>query len=131
MPVGGMHEWEYPHGIWLERKRAPDRWDFTFRSEKRRMRDAPAGSGALPGTRYHWFILAHQRVKKPDCNTYATVREGIKYKVAHRRPHWRRWSTEYPDQLPEREVLIRILGEQLAELTGQARGEGVAGQEVI
>lgn len=86
MPVGGMHEWEYPHGIRLERKPAPDHRDFTFRSGKRRMRDAPAGSGALPGTGYHWFIPAHQRVKKPDCNTYATVMEGIRFKVAHKRP---------------------------------------------
>ena len=125
MSVGGTHEWEYPDGIWRERKVAPDRWTFTFRSAKRRMRKAPEGSGALPGTQYHWFILAHQRVRKLDQDTYATVMEGIKFKVAHRRPHWRRWSTEYPDQEPEREVLIRILEEQLAELkTGVAEKPG-------
>ena len=42
--------------------------------------------------------------------------EGIKFKVAHRRPHWRFWSTEYPDHEPEREILIRILEEQLEKL---------------
>jgi len=116
MPIGGTHVWEYPHGVWQERKVAPDRWVFSFLSEKKRARRAPEGSGALPGTQYHWFILAHQRVRKVDENTYETVMEGVKYKVAHRRPHWRGWSTEYPDQEPEREILIRILEEQLAEL---------------
>jgi len=116
MPVGGMHAWEYPHGVWQEQKVAPDRWTFSFRSEKKRIRNAPVGSGALPGTEYHWFILAHQRVRKLDQDTYETVMEGIKYKVAHKRPHWRHWSTEYPDNEPEREILIRILEEQLRAL---------------
>ncbi|MDD1645674.1 MAG: hypothetical protein LUP93_05105 [Methanomicrobiales archaeon] len=118
MPIGGTHVWEYPHGVWQERKVAPDRWEFTFLSEKKRARLAPEGSGALPGTQYHWFILAHQRVRKVDGNTYETVMEGIKYKVAHKRPHWRGWSTDYPDHEPEREFLIRILEEQLAVLKG-------------
>lgn len=116
MPVGGAHLWEYPHGTREERKVAPDRWAFAFRSEKKRARHAPQGSGALPGTEYHWFILAHQRVKKLDADTYATVMEGVKYKVAHKRPSWRGWSTDYPDSEPAREVLIRILEEELAML---------------
>lgn len=120
MPVGGMHVWEYPRGIWQERKVAPDRWTFTFRSEKKRSRPAPAGSGALPGTRYHWFIVAHQRVEKLDADTYATVMEGVKYKVAHQRPHWRGWSTDYPDSEPERAILIRILEAELAMLKAEA-----------
>ena len=97
---------------------APDHWVFSFLSEKKRAMMAPEGSGALPGTQYHWFILAHQRVRKVDGNTYETVMEGVKYKVSHKRPHWRGWSTEYPDHQPEREILIRILEEQLAELKG-------------
>jgi hypothetical protein len=116
MSVGGMHLWEYPLGVWEECKVAPDHWVFTFKSDKKRARKAPEGSGALPGTEYHWFILAHQRVKKLDADTYATVMEGVKYKVAHKRPHWRHWSTDYPDNEPEREILIRILEEQLFEL---------------
>lgn len=118
MAVGGTHTWEYPHGIWQERKVAPDRWTFSFTSEKKREYAAPLGSGALPGTQYHWFILAHQRVKKLDKDTYATVMEGVKYKLAHRRPYWKKWSTEYPDQEPERDILIRILEDQLRELKG-------------
>jgi len=120
MPVGGEHRWEYPDGIWLERKVAPDRWTFTFSSLKRRARSAPEGSGAPVGTGYHWFILAHQKVRKLDRDTYETFMEGVKFKIAHRRPHWRYWSTEYQDQEPEKEILIRILEEYLAELKSGA-----------
>jgi hypothetical protein len=116
MSIGGTHVWEYPHGIWQEEKVAPDRWVFSFRSGKKRVRKAPEGSGALPGTQYHWFILAHQRVRKVDQDTYETYMEGVKYKVAHKRPYWRHWNTEYPDNEPEREILIRILEGYLAEL---------------
>jgi len=116
MAIRGTHVWKYPNGVWQEQKIAPDRWNFSFRSEKKRMHKAPPGSGALPGTQYHWFILAHQRVRKLDPDTYETVMEGVKYKVAHKRPYWRGWSTDYPDQEPEREILIRILEEQLNQL---------------
>src|SRR5512139_2687910 len=116
MSIGGTHTWDYPHGVWQEQKVAPDRWLFSFRSEKKRSRKAPEGSGALPGTEYHWFILAHQRVRKVDQDTYETIMQGVKYKIAHKRPYWRRWSTEYPDNEPEREILIRILEQYLTEL---------------
>jgi hypothetical protein len=116
MPVGGEHIWEYPHGIWREQKTAPDRWVFSFSSLKTRGRKAPEGSGVPVGTGYHWFILAHQKVRKLDKDTYETSMEGVKFKVAHKRPHWRDWSTEYPDHEPEREILIRILEEYLAEM---------------
>jgi hypothetical protein len=116
MSVGGRHVWEYPNGLWDERKSAPDRWDFTFSSIKRRMRSAPEGSGVPPGSQYHWYILAHQRVRKLDSDAYETFMEGVKYKVAHKRPHWRAWSSEYPGNRTEREVLIAILEEQLARL---------------
>ena len=116
MAIGGEHLWEYPHGLWRERKVAPDRWVFSFSSLKQRARSAPEGSGVPVGTGYHWFILGHQRVRKRDKDTYETLMEGAKFKVAHRRPHWRGWSTEYPDHEPEKEILIRILEEELAEL---------------
>ncbi len=125
MPIGGGHTWEYTGGVWRERKVAPDRWDFTFSSLKRRRREAPEGSGVPVGTGYHWFILAHQRVRKLDKDTYETLMEGVKYKIAHKRPHWRGWSTDYPDHEPEREVLIRILEGFLAELkSGTDPGPG-------
>ena len=119
MPIGGEHVWEYPDGVWEERKAAPDRWVFRFTSLKRRMRKAPGGSGVPVGTRYHWFILAHQKVRKLDKDRYETSMEGIKYKIAHKRPHWRDWSTGYADHESEKEILIRILEESLAELKSE------------
>lgn len=116
MSVGGEHEWIYPNGRWRERKVAPDRWEFTFSSRKERERRAPEGSGVPTGTQFHWYLLAHQRVRKIDKDSYTTFMEGLKCKVAHKRPHWRKWSDEYPDQVPERERLIRILEEELASL---------------
>lgn len=95
---------------------APDCWAFSFRSDKRREHAALEDSGVIPLTRCHGYILAHQQVKKLDLATYETIMEGVRYKVARKRPHWQRWSTEYPDQEPEREIRIRILGEQLAAL---------------
>jgi len=117
MAVGGRHVWEYTGGLWDERKAAPDRWDFTFSCTKRRTRGAPEGSGAPAGTQYHWYILAHQRVRKLDADAYETFMQGVKHKVAHKRPHWRLWSTEYPDHEPERDLLVRALGEELARIS--------------
>lgn len=116
MSVGGRHVWEYPNGLWDERKVAPDKWKFTFSSVKRRARSAPEGSGVPPGSQYHWYIMAHQRVRKLDSDAYETFMEGVKYKLAHKRPHWRSWSSEYPGNRPEREVLIDILEQALAGL---------------
>ncbi len=109
MPVGGEHSWIYPNGLWREQKVGPDRWEFTFTSIKERERSAPAGSGVPPNTQYHWYILAHQRVRKIDEDSYHTFMSGVKYKLAHKRPYWRRWSSEYPDQRSERERVIAIL----------------------
>ncbi len=49
--------------------------------------------------------------------------EGVKYKIAHKRPYWRRWSTDYPDNEPEREILVRILENYLAELKEGTQAE--------
>lgn len=122
MSVGGRHDWDYVDGRWREVKVAPDQWDFTFTSEKRRRRAAPVGSGAEPGTKFHWFLLAHQRVRKVDADTYETFMEGSKWKVAHRKPQWRRWSSEYDEQMPARERVADILEQTARGL----RGEGPA-----
>ena len=116
MPVGGRHGWHYTDATWRERKVAPDEWEFSFRSVKRRMQSAPAGSGAPPGTLYHWYILADQRVRKIDEDSYTTFMSGLKYKIAHKRPHWRRWSCDYPDQRPERDKVVSILEATLSRL---------------
>ena len=114
--VGGEHVWIYPNGLWRETKVAPDRWEFTFTSLKERERSAPVGSGVPPGTRYHWYILAHQRVRKIDADTYHTLMEGMKIKLAHRRPHWTKWSDEYPGHVPADEAVRAVLGETLERL---------------
>src|SRR5947209_9869352 len=116
MAVGGEHTWLYPNGLWRETKVAPDRWDFTFNSIKERERSAPPGSGVPVGTQYHWYILAHQRVRKIDADSYTTLMSGVKYKIAHKRPHWRKWSSEYPDQPSESQKLSDVLEETLARL---------------
>lgn len=123
MAVGGEHAWVYPHGLWRERKVAPDRWEFTFSSLKERERSAPVGSGAPPGTQYHWYLLAHQRVRKVDQDAYSTFMEGVKHKVAHKRPHWHRWSSEYRDQPSARERVVAILEATLARLRAGASQE--------
>lgn len=127
MSVGGRHVWEYPNGLWDERKVAPDKWKFTFSSVKRRARSAPEGSGVPPGSQYHWYIMAHQRVRKLDQDAYETFMEGVKYKLAHKRPHWRSWSSEYPGNRPEREVLIDILEQALAGLKAEEGSPGADG----
>ncbi len=116
MAVGGEHTWLYPNGLWKETKVAPDRWDFTFSSIKERERSAPPGSGVPLGTQYHWYILAHQRVRKVDADSYTTLMSGVKYKIAHKRPYWRKWSSDYPEQRSETEKLIAVLEETLVRL---------------
>ena len=116
MAVGGEHTWLYPNGLWKETKVAPDRWDFTFSAIKERERSAPPGSGVPVGTQYHWYILADQRVRKIDADSYTTFMSGVKYKIAHKRPRWRKWSSEYPEQASETEKVIDILEGTLAGL---------------
>lgn len=125
MPVGGGHDWRYPDGRWQETKQAPDRWRFTFASRKERAEPAPPGSGAEVDTRYHWYILAHQRVRKLDKDTYATRMEGRKVKIGHRRPHWQDFSYGYADQPSALDLVIDALETRLAELK-ERRREGQA-----
>ena len=90
MKVGRGHTWNYDAGQWKETKVTPDEWTFTYAVTKRRKGRAPEGSGVPVGTEYHWYILAHQVVKKLDANDYSTSLEGTKYKLAHRRACARR-----------------------------------------
>jgi len=113
MRVGGRHNWCYRPGEWEETKVAPDKWQFTFAVNKRRKWAAPEGSGAPTGTQYHWYVLAHQNVRKLDANEYTTSMTGVKYKLAHRRPGSVEWSANGRVQLRQ---LIRILEENLEEL---------------
>jgi len=113
MRVGGSHSWYYRQGEWEEVKVAPDKWQFTYAVNKRRKWDAPEGSGAPVGTEYHWYILAHQKVRKLDANEYTTSMTGTKYKLAHRRVARGEWSASGRDQLRR---LVTILEENVTEL---------------
>ena len=118
MRVGGSHSWYYRQGGWDETKITPDKWRFTYSANKRRKWDAPEGSGAPTGAEYHWYILAHQNVRKLNANEYSTSMTGVKYKLAHRRPGNEEWSARGRAQLRR---LIAILEENIIQLRRELR----------
>jgi len=113
MRVGGTHQWYYDRGEWKEKKIAPDKWEFTYATNKRRAWNAPEGSGVPVGTEYHWYILAHQNVRKLDANSYTTSMTGLKYKLAHKHIGREKWSSTDNAQ---RRRLIQILQELIDQL---------------
>ena len=114
MKVGGRHKWYYDKGEWNEKKVTPDRWEFSYAVPKRRAGHAPPGSGVPIGTEYHWYILAHQNVRKLDENTYTTAMTGLKYKLAHKRAGKETWSAS---EAAQRRQLIKILQEMIKDLS--------------
>jgi hypothetical protein len=106
MRVGRTHKWYYDKGEWKEKKVTPDKWQFSYNVTKRRVGNAPEGSGVPVGTEYHWYILANQNVKKLDANNYTTSMIGLKYKLAHKRADKNNWSSS--DNV-QRKRLIEIL----------------------
>jgi hypothetical protein len=113
MKVGRSHKWYYDAGEWKEKKITPDKWEFTYAVNKRRAGQAPEGSGVLVGTEYHWYILAHQNVKKLDANNYTTSMTGLKYKLAHKRAEKEKWNASDNAQ---RKRLIQVLEELIGQL---------------
>ena len=113
MKVGRSHKWYYDKGEWKEKKITPDKWEFTYAVNKRRSGNAPEGSGVPVGTEYHWYILAHQNVRKLDANNYTTSMTGLKYKLAHKRAEKEKWNTTGNAQ---RKRLIQILEELIGQL---------------
>jgi len=109
MKVGNSHYWNYNNGKWFETKKAPDQWDFQYKSLKKRNKPAPSDSGAKVDTQFHWYIIADQIATKINSNTYKTFMHGAKFKIGHKRPHWRAFSYEYPEQISYREKVIQIL----------------------
>ncbi|WAO95591.1 Hypothetical protein NCS54_01322300 [Fusarium falciforme] len=104
MAVGGSHTWNYDQGVWHEVKEEPDMWKIDYKTNKRRAKTAPKGSGAPLGTEYHWLIVAHQYVKKIDANTYETNLTGSKYKLAHKAAASKSWSINTVKGQREREI---------------------------
>jgi hypothetical protein len=116
MMVGRSHNWVYPESRWKETKVAPDKWEFLFESVKRRNRSARENTGAAKGTTYHWYIIADQKALKIDNDSYQTSMNGVKFKLGHKRPHWRNFSYDYEDQLSYEERVREVLEETLGGL---------------
>lgn len=125
MEVGGRHVWHYTDAVWREEKVAPDRWTFSLSSVKRREVPAPPGSGAPPMTEFHWYVLADQWVRKIDQDSYRTFMAGSKVKIAHRRPHWSRWSDEFEGRPGSRQAVIGVLESTLERLRADAEPPSV------
>jgi hypothetical protein len=123
MTVGGSHHWIYPNGEWKETKIAPDTWEIAFSSMKHRKVPAPDGSGVPLRTAYHWGIISDQKVLKVSANEYETIMSGLKYKIGHKRPHWRDFSYRYKGQPTYRQRVIEILKNTLERLEAEEQRE--------
>jgi hypothetical protein len=113
MKIGRSHKWFYDKGEWKETKVTPDLWTISYAVTKRRAGKAPEGSGVPVGTEYHWYILAHQNVRKLDANSYTTTLTGLKYKLAHRRADKDKWNIS---EKAQRKRLIKILKDLIVQL---------------
>lgn len=108
MKIGRSHKWYYDKGEWKDHKITPDMWEIEYQVTKRRAGKAPEGSGVPVGTEYHWYILAHQHVRKLDANNYSTTMTGLKYKLAHKRFDQDKWNIS---DAAQRKRLIKLLRE--------------------
>ena len=113
MKIGRSHRWHYDQGEWKETKVTPDLWQCSYAVTKRRAGRAPEGSGVPVGTEYHWYIVAHQNVKKLNANDYTTSLFGQKFKVAHKRAGNEKWSATPRTQ---RKRMIAFLRDVIADL---------------
>ena len=116
MKIGRSHKWHYDPGEWKETKVTPDLWRIQYAVNKRRAGRAPEGSGVPVGTEYHWYVLAHQNVRKLDANQYTTSLTGLKFKIAHKRAGAEKWSATPQGQ---RKRMIAFLREVIADLEQQ------------
>lgn len=122
MKIGGTHKWHYNNGKWFETKVAPNQWTFNFHSTKTRFHSAPMNSGAKLNTKYHWYIIADQIASKLDANSYLTNMKGIKFKIGHKRPNWKTYSYNYPEQESYQKRVIKILEKTLENLKNEKVG---------
>ena len=134
MQVGRSHKWYYDQGEWKETKITPDLWRIRYAVTKRRAGKAPKGSGAKVGTAYHWYIVAHQRVKKLNEDDYSTELTGLKYKVAHQRADTGKWSAHTPTQrahlIKFLKDWIQLLEEEVIPLKFEYEGTEYKGEAV-
>src|SRR5687767_9337186 len=120
MKIGRSHKWYYDQGEWKEKKITPDLWEIGYAVTKRRAGRAPEGSGVPVGTEYHWYILAHQNVRKLNTNDYTTSLSGLKFKIAHKRADTEKWSATPKTQ---RKRMIGFLREVIADLERDEKPE--------
>lgn len=118
--IGRGHSWNYDAGRWKEKKITPDLWEISYAVTKRRAGRAPEGSGVPVDTEYHWYILAHQNVRKLNANDYTTSLAGLKFKIAHKRAATGKWSATPKTQ---RKRMIKFLREVISDLE-QRQDEG-------
>ena len=116
MKVGRSHKWRYDRGVWKETKVTPDLWQISYAVNKRRAGKAPEGSGVPVGTEYHWYVLAHQNVRKLNANDYTTSLAGVKFKVANKRADSEKWSATPRTQ---RKRMIKFLQGVIEDLERQ------------
>ena len=116
MKVGSSHSWIYNNGKWFETKITPDKWTISFDSLKTRITPAPTKTGATRKTKFHWYIIADQIATKFDENSYMTSMKGVKFKVGHKRPDWRTFSYNYPNQISYKEHIMQILEDTIKKL---------------
>src|SRR5215218_5408593 len=117
MKVGRSHKWYYDKGEWKETKITPDLWEVSYAVTKRRAGKAPEGSGVPVGTEYHWYILAHQNVRKLNANDYTTSLTGLKFKLAHKRADKEKWNTTAKTQ---KKRLVKLMQELITQLEKEA-----------
>lgn len=113
MKIGRSHKWYYDKGEWKETKVTPDLWTISYAVTKRRAGRAPEGSGVPVGTEYHWYIVAHQNVRKLNANDYTTSLTGLKFKLAHKRADKDKWNSSDKAQ---RKRLIKFLKDIIVQL---------------
>ena len=123
MKIGRGHRWHYDPGVWKETKVTPDLWQISYAVTKRRAGRAPEGSGVPVGTEYHWYVLAHQNVRKLNANDYTTSLAGMKFKIAHKRASSEKWSATPRTQ---RKRMIAFLRDVIADLEREQAPESPA-----
>lgn len=126
MKIGRSHKWYYDKGEWKEKKITPDLWQISYAVTKRRAGRAPEGSGVPVGTEYHWYILAHQNVRKINANDYTTSLAGMKFKIAHKRADNEKWSAAPKTQRKRMIAFLRDVIRDLERVPDENKGRAAS-----
>jgi hypothetical protein len=66
--------------------------------------------------------MADQIATKLDANSYMTKLKGVKFKIGHKRPNWKNFSYDYPEQESYKERIIKALEDTLDKLKNERIG---------